>query len=355
MELKVGSNIKRLRIAKNITQEQLSVAMNVTGAAVSKWERGETYPDITLLQPLAYFFGVTLDELIGYDQGEIQAEIDEVIAIYRQHPNDEEGREIITKAYRNYPNDYWIMYYYMLNITGNFTDSDTDSLLSHKEEIHRICNKILDGCTEENLRLGAWNMRARILNAEGKTEEAFEIYFNKLARGNTSVDSLHNGLFAKNTNEYYFCIQKHTYKSACIAGDGLGRMLLYDSELSTDEKADRAIMSADAMIASFEKTGEALFLAQASDFLGIVEFMLCYPLNGTDDQIIAIVDRSLYVKKLLEELKKENKALRCGVYGDESHLNLFAEVLTSHVNATSGRLAELLKNPDYKAVLDKYI
>ena len=63
MELKVGSNIKRLRIAKNITQEQLSVAMNVTGAAVSKWERGETYPDITLLQPLAYFFGVTLDEI----------------------------------------------------------------------------------------------------------------------------------------------------------------------------------------------------------------------------------------------------------------------------------------------------
>ena len=42
--------------------------MNVTCAAVSKWERGETYPDITLLQPLAYFFEVTLDELMGYDQ-----------------------------------------------------------------------------------------------------------------------------------------------------------------------------------------------------------------------------------------------------------------------------------------------
>lgn len=42
--------------------------MNVTCAAVSKWERGETYPDITLLQPLSYFFEVTLDELMGYDQ-----------------------------------------------------------------------------------------------------------------------------------------------------------------------------------------------------------------------------------------------------------------------------------------------
>ena len=68
MKMTIGTNIKRLRAAKEITQEQLSVAMNVTCAAVSKWERGETYPDITLLQPLAYYFGVTLDELMGYDQ-----------------------------------------------------------------------------------------------------------------------------------------------------------------------------------------------------------------------------------------------------------------------------------------------
>lgn len=39
MKMTIGTNIKRLRIAKNITQEQLSAAMNVTCAAVSKWER----------------------------------------------------------------------------------------------------------------------------------------------------------------------------------------------------------------------------------------------------------------------------------------------------------------------------
>ena len=39
MEMTIGANIKRLRSAKNITQEQLSVAMNVTCAAVSKWAR----------------------------------------------------------------------------------------------------------------------------------------------------------------------------------------------------------------------------------------------------------------------------------------------------------------------------
>ncbi len=64
MNILIGENIKRLRKEKNITQEQLAVAMNVTCAAVSKWERAETYPDITLLSPLAFYFGITIDELI---------------------------------------------------------------------------------------------------------------------------------------------------------------------------------------------------------------------------------------------------------------------------------------------------
>ena len=42
MKMLIGNNIKRLRTNKNITQEQLSDAMNVTCAAVSKWERGDS-------------------------------------------------------------------------------------------------------------------------------------------------------------------------------------------------------------------------------------------------------------------------------------------------------------------------
>jgi hypothetical protein len=154
--------------------------------------------------------------------------------------------------------------------------------------------------------------------------------------------------------EYLFCIQKCAYNFSGAAGDALGRMLSVDSALSVEEMADRAIKIADTMIDSFEKTGEVFFLVQASDFLGIVEHELCYFLNGTDEQIIAIADRSLYVKKQLEQLKKESRALRCGVYGEESQLNLFEKVLEYHLNAQKGRLAALLKNPDYKAVLAKY-
>ena len=210
MEMTIGANIKRLRTAKNITQEQLSVAMNVTCAAVSKWERGETYPDITLLQPLAYYFGVTLDELMGYDQEKVQAEIDDAIALYMKHFKSDykKAREIIVKAYRDYPDNYRIMHYYMWNIGQDMADNDPAVLIAHKDEFLAICEKILEGCKEEALRLGAWNMRAKILHAEGKTEEALEIYKTKFADWYSTSEQKTEQLFSKDTSEYYFYVKK---------------------------------------------------------------------------------------------------------------------------------------------------
>lgn len=54
-----------LRREMGITQEQLAQAMGVTNQAVSKWESGQSYPDITLLPRLAAYFRVTVDELLG--------------------------------------------------------------------------------------------------------------------------------------------------------------------------------------------------------------------------------------------------------------------------------------------------
>ena len=130
MKITIGANIKSLRQKKGITQDELSAAMNVSSAAVSKWERDETYPDITLLQPLAYYFGVSLDELMGYNKEKIQADIDNTVELYLKSYlkiGAEKTREFITKAYSDYPNDYRIMNYYMWNIAGDAADNDPAS------------------------------------------------------------------------------------------------------------------------------------------------------------------------------------------------------------------------------------
>ena len=65
--MSLSANIKRLRLEKNMTQEQLATKLGVTAQAVSKWETSETYPDGALLVPLATELDVSLDELFGND------------------------------------------------------------------------------------------------------------------------------------------------------------------------------------------------------------------------------------------------------------------------------------------------
>ena len=62
----IGTNIKRLRMNKQVTQEQLGEVLGVSGQAVSKWENESALPDITFLPRLAEYFGISIDELMGY-------------------------------------------------------------------------------------------------------------------------------------------------------------------------------------------------------------------------------------------------------------------------------------------------
>lgn len=60
-----GKTIYDLRKQKGITQEELAAELGITAAAVSKWEKGYSLPDILMLCSLADYFDVTADELLG--------------------------------------------------------------------------------------------------------------------------------------------------------------------------------------------------------------------------------------------------------------------------------------------------
>ncbi|MBR6664628.1 MAG: helix-turn-helix domain-containing protein [Lachnospiraceae bacterium] len=62
----IGMNIKRLRQNKGMTQEKLGEVLGISGQAVSKWESGAALPDIMILPALADYFGISIDELMGY-------------------------------------------------------------------------------------------------------------------------------------------------------------------------------------------------------------------------------------------------------------------------------------------------
>lgn len=60
-----GAVIRRLREDKKMTQEELAAQICVSGKAVSKWEVGKGYPDISLLEPLAKALGISVIELLS--------------------------------------------------------------------------------------------------------------------------------------------------------------------------------------------------------------------------------------------------------------------------------------------------
>ena len=65
--LHLAENLKKHRILKNLTQEEVAEYLRITPQSVSKWERGESYPDITLLPALANIFETSIDLLVGMD------------------------------------------------------------------------------------------------------------------------------------------------------------------------------------------------------------------------------------------------------------------------------------------------
>ena len=60
-----GAIIRELREKKHLTQSELAAALNVSDKTVSKWETGRGYPDITLLEPIAGVFGISVMELLS--------------------------------------------------------------------------------------------------------------------------------------------------------------------------------------------------------------------------------------------------------------------------------------------------
>lgn len=65
MSMKINEQILALRKQKQVTQEEVAVALGVTNQAVSKWESGQCCPDIQLLADMANYFEVSIDELMG--------------------------------------------------------------------------------------------------------------------------------------------------------------------------------------------------------------------------------------------------------------------------------------------------
>ena len=68
----IAHNIVILRRESSLTQIELAEKLNYSDKAISKWERGESLPDVTVLKAIADLFGVTVDYLISAEHSETE-------------------------------------------------------------------------------------------------------------------------------------------------------------------------------------------------------------------------------------------------------------------------------------------
>ncbi|MBO4405629.1 MAG: helix-turn-helix transcriptional regulator [Alphaproteobacteria bacterium] len=155
----LSERLKALRKTKDMTQEQLAEYMGVSPQAVSRWETGATSPDISALPQLADLFGISIDELLGYDETERHKEISSVIDAAEEQINKNITEKPITelrKALNKYPNNDRLLTCLMYAL---YVASENDDLCrKYDPEIISIYDRIQkysadNYCRNETLRL----------------------------------------------------------------------------------------------------------------------------------------------------------------------------------------------------------
>jgi len=187
----IGTNIKKLRRERNITQEQLAEFLNVSAQAVSRWETETALPDIAQLPALASIFNVSSDTLLGIDVDTKEARIDAIAhdawENYGAKGLTQEALGIIRNALKEYPDSYKLMRDHMVYIGMTAPPKfspDTDVTpgtpaspehLAALRECVGIGEKILAGCTDDSIRFRALEYMPSMYATLGEQERALEL------------------------------------------------------------------------------------------------------------------------------------------------------------------------------------
>ncbi|GAA6295331.1 hypothetical protein F220043C3_37650 [Enterocloster asparagiformis] len=194
--MNIGATIVNLRREKGVTQEQLARAVGVSKPAVSKWETGQSCPDIQLLAPIARYFGVTIDALLSFTRTLSREEADrlakEVPGIFEQE-GFQAGMERCASLVREYPDSQYLK----LKVAGLYTtcalhfreeERTEENLARFREYALELLEEILSG-GESRYWVQAKGIAACCYMQNGNYDRA-EAYLRELPVPEIDPDSL---------------------------------------------------------------------------------------------------------------------------------------------------------------------
>lgn len=126
LEMNIGPIIMEKRKEKQVTQQELANFVGVSKASVSKWETGQTYPDITLLPLLAAYFDITIDSLLTYEPQLDNHEIQRIYAMLKESLEAKPPEDVLATI-RSFVRRYYSCYPFILQM-GLFLLNHADLL-----------------------------------------------------------------------------------------------------------------------------------------------------------------------------------------------------------------------------------
>lgn len=160
MNIRLGEKIRALRKNKNISQEVLANYLGLSFQAVSKWEKGETLPDVTLIPAIACFFEVSTDELFDFNRLETEQKVLKLCGEIANWRNEkpQEAEKAYRELLKKYPGNDIIMANLLYVLP---------SLKKHEETIS-MCKTVMESTKFDDIRFDAARIMAETYKEMGE-------------------------------------------------------------------------------------------------------------------------------------------------------------------------------------------
>ena len=159
-----------------LTQEDIAKYVGVTRAAVSKWEKGLSYPDITLLPKLATFFNVSIDTLLGYEPQMTKERIEQLYMEFAEKFATEPFEEV-EKQLEQIKNEYYSCYPLLLKIVQLYLNyiPRAEQREEALQNAFNIAERVRMHAPQINLVQEATSMQSLIHLMRGNAEAVLEL------------------------------------------------------------------------------------------------------------------------------------------------------------------------------------
>jgi len=262
----IGRNIKKLRQAHMVTQEQLASSLSISYQAVSKWETGAAIPDTMMLPQIAGYFDVSIDDLFKKELTAYRHKAQYLCSIYEQNPTPEHFAAAETE---------------LIKITENPSSTDLYEQVEDLRQLGNLYAQHMDFCMEnaiayydkaikngiplrEHLYACYEQQKISFLAQIGRGQESVERYLTRIREEPVNCENYICAICAALHTEQYGLAQELSEKALSywqnnvmlyrLCGDVYRKRKLYDKAFSCWNK------SLELNRIRWEETGENGFM-----------------------------------------------------------------------------------------------